>query len=77
MTTAAQRMRELRRRRAGGLVQMTATVQIDRLTLALVADQFLQEWDDQNPAAITAAFQRMVETYIVAMVGPDVTASPG
>ena len=51
MTTAAARMRELRRRQRDGLVQVTALVPRDRLVLALQEDGFLKQWDDRPRSA--------------------------
>lgn len=66
-------MRAKRRRKADGFAEVAAEVKLDRLVLALAEDGFLGEWSDADPAAIRAAFTSMINTYIVMMIGPDVT----
>jgi hypothetical protein len=73
MSSAAARMRLMRERVANDRAKLAIDTKIGRLALALAEDGFLQEWDDRDRAAIEAALQAMVETYVIAMIGPDVT----
>lgn len=66
-------MRARRRRERDGYVVLSCEVRIDRLALALCEEGLLAEWHDGDRSEIAAAFQEMVETWIAATIGPDVT----
>jgi hypothetical protein len=75
MSSAADRMRAHRQRAEAGRALLRPSVHLDRLALALGEDGFLRDWDDtetdptKRKAAITAALEKMIETYVIDLLG--------
>ena len=76
MSRAAERMRVMRERANDGRAWLNCDVHLDRLALALGEDGFLRDWDDsetdpaKRKAAITAAAEKMIEMYVMDLIGP-------
>lgn len=73
-----QRVAECKARKKAGIEQFTVEVKFDRLAEALVEDVdpesgkiILEQWDSGDFNAVQSALNRMVEGYIVSMIGPD------
>jgi hypothetical protein len=70
VTTGRERSRKARQRKRNGRAVVPVDVNLDRLVLALEEHNFLRSWDEDSPAAIKGALERMIDTFICDTLGP-------
>jgi hypothetical protein len=71
-TSLAERQARWRERQRGARrAVLPVSVEIDALVMALVEDQFLASEVETDRSAITAAVEKMIETYVASMIGTD------